>query len=83
MPLRLGLLSESGQEDVALVVDELARKRVIEAMTSPVVIIVENQPLADAEELFLGLIPDNDLFRAFQPDKEGVRSLLDRMAKPF
>ena len=53
LPLRLGLLSESGQEGIAAVMADLAAKRVGDAMTAPALVIREDHPLTEAVDLML------------------------------
>ena len=53
LPLRLGLLSESGQEGMAAVMNDLATKRVGEVMTAPALVIRQDQPLTEAVDLML------------------------------
>lgn len=177
LPLRLGLLAQSGQEGLEATMETLARKRVAETMTVPAETIVADRPLTEAVERMLtkelkrlpvvdgsgrlvgmlsrldifkivmrtspdweafraqdievknlrivgdilrrdtrtvladttldqviriidgndiqrvavvspegkllGIIADSDLLRFFQPDQEGLRSLLARLTQPF
>ena len=53
LPLRLGLLGESGQEGIASVMAHLATKRVGDAMTAPALVIRADQPLTEAVDLML------------------------------
>jgi CBS domain-containing protein len=53
MPMRIGLLAEAGEEELAPVVESLARKPAREAMTRPPVIIGEDKPVTDAVRLML------------------------------
>ena len=53
MPMRLGLLAESGQDRQEEVLAELARKTAGAIMTSPVIGIGEDQLLTEAVELML------------------------------
>ena len=53
MPLRLGLLAESGQDRREAVLAQLAKHRAEEAMTAPAITIAEDQPLAGAVDLML------------------------------
>lgn len=54
MPLRLGLLDQSGREGVEAVMEQLARRRVEEIMSAPPVVIDEDRPLGEAVDLMLG-----------------------------
>lgn len=177
LPLRLGLLAQSGQEGLEATMAALAARRVVECMTAPAQTIAADRPLAEAVERMLtkelkrlpvvdgsgrlvgmlsrldifkivmraspdweafraqdievknlrivadilrrdtrtvlaeasldqvigiidgndiqrvavvspegrllGIIADSDLLRYFQPDQEGLRSLLARMTQPF
>jgi CBS domain-containing protein len=53
LPLRLGLLSESGQEGIAAIMNQLDRQRVVEIMTKPATIIAEDRPLTEAVDTML------------------------------
>lgn len=53
LPLRLGLLSESGQESIASVMNQLDRQRVMDIMTKPAITIIEDQPLTKAVDIML------------------------------
>lgn len=53
LPLRLGLLAESDQNRLESVLNRLASRKAADAMTTPVVLIAEDRPLAEAVELML------------------------------
>ena len=53
MPLRLGLLAESDQEQLKTILDTLAHKKAEEIMTEPIIVIQEEEPLASAVEMML------------------------------
>jgi CBS domain-containing protein len=53
LPLRLGLLSESDEGRLEAVLHPLASRQAVEVMTTPVVTIAENRPLAEAVDLML------------------------------
>jgi len=53
LPLRLGLLAESDQNRLNAVLKRIESKQAAEVMTSPAVIISEDQPLAEAVDLML------------------------------
>ncbi|MBM9537916.1 DUF190 domain-containing protein [Desulfobulbus alkaliphilus] len=53
LPLRLGLLSASGRDDLEAIMHDLAQRRVAEAMSSPPVLIAEERPLTEAVERML------------------------------
>lgn len=53
LPLRLGLLSESDEGRLEAVLHPLASQQAIEVMTTPVVTIAENRPLAEAVDRML------------------------------
>jgi CBS domain-containing protein len=53
MPLRLGLLAASGQDDRDTVMAELDHRQVQEIMTTPAVTIEEDRPLTEAVDLML------------------------------
>jgi CBS domain-containing protein len=53
MPVRLGLLSAMGPENLDAVLQALAAKKVAEIMSRPVVTAAEDQPLAAAVDLML------------------------------
>jgi CBS domain-containing protein len=53
MPLRLGLLAESGRDRLESVLDQLALRKAAEVMTTPAVMIAEDRPLTEAVELML------------------------------
>lgn len=53
LPLRLGLLSESGQDGIEPVMIELARQRVMDIMTSPAVIVADDRSLTEAVDIML------------------------------
>jgi CBS domain-containing protein len=53
MPMRLGLLAESGREKVSIVLEALTRKQASEVMTQPAVIIAQDNLVTDAVKLML------------------------------
>jgi CBS domain-containing protein len=53
MPLRLGLLEESGQDRRESVLSRLALRKAFEIMTTPVVSIADDRPLTEAVDLML------------------------------
>lgn len=53
LPLRLGLLAATGQDDREAVLADLHRKQVRDIMTQPAITIGEEQPLTEAVELML------------------------------
>lgn len=53
LPLRLGLLAESGQDSIASIMNLLDRQRVRDIMTRPAVIIAENHSLVEAVDIML------------------------------
>ena len=53
MPLRLGLLAESEDAGLAMVMAALARQRVAAVMTSPAVTIAADRPLLEAVDLMV------------------------------
>jgi CBS domain-containing protein len=53
LPLRVGLLAESDRNRLDEVLTRMAAHRAAEVMTSPAVMIAENQPLSEAVELML------------------------------
>jgi CBS domain-containing protein len=53
LPLRLGLLAESDQDRLASVLNQLATRRAVDAMSTPAVMIAADRPLAEAVELML------------------------------
>ncbi len=53
LPLRLGLLAESGGEGVEATLNALADKRVGEIMTTPAITIAAERPLTEAVDLML------------------------------
>jgi CBS domain-containing protein len=53
MPMRIGLLAQSDQQELAAVLESLAPKRASEIMTKPAVIIEEEKLVADAVKLML------------------------------
>lgn len=76
MPLRLGLLAESGQGGVESVMQTLAKKRVGEIMTAPAVTIAQDRPLVAAVDLMLS----RDLKRLPAVDGQGrLTGMLSRL----
>jgi len=53
LPLRLGLLAESDHNRLESVLNRLASRKAADVMTTPVVVIAADQPLAKAVELML------------------------------
>jgi CBS domain-containing protein len=53
LPLRLGLLAESGHESISSLMNLLDRQRVRDIMTGPAVIIAEDRSLVEAVEIML------------------------------
>jgi CBS domain-containing protein len=53
LPLRLSLLADSDQNNRELLLDHLAGRQAFEIMTSPVIMIDQDRPLADAVDLML------------------------------
>jgi len=53
MPMRLGLLAESGSDKLGTVLDALAAKRAGDVMTAPVISIAQDQVVKDAVDLML------------------------------
>lgn len=53
LPLRLGLLAETDRNRLDGVLNQMAARRAAEVMTSPAVMIAEDQPLSAAVELML------------------------------
>ena len=53
LPLRLGLLAESDQNRLESFLSQLVSRNAAEVMTTPAVMIAEDQPLAEAVELML------------------------------
>lgn len=53
LPLRLGLLSESDQNRLESVLNQLASRKASEVMTTPALMIAADRPLAEAVELML------------------------------
>jgi CBS domain-containing protein len=53
LPLRLGLLEESDRDRRESFLDQLASRRAVEIMTTPVITIGRDRPLVDAVELML------------------------------
>ncbi len=53
LPLRLGLLAESGENRREAVLGLLASRRAAEVMTTPAIMIAEDRPLAEAVDLML------------------------------
>ncbi len=76
LPLRLGLVSESGQDRLESVLGQLDSVKVSEAMTSPAIIIAEDRPLAEAVDLMLA----RDVKRLPVVDGEGrLTGILSRL----
>ena len=53
LPLRLGLLSESDQNRLESVLNQLASRKATEVMTTPALMIAADRPLSEAVELML------------------------------
>lgn len=53
LPLRLGLLAESDQNDIETVLAKLASKTASEVMTRPAILIAEDSPLSEAVDMML------------------------------
>ena len=53
LPLRLGLLSESDQNRLESVLNQLASRKAAEVMTTPAFMIAADRPLSEAVELML------------------------------
>jgi CBS domain-containing protein len=53
LPLRLGLLAESGHDSLERLFERLADRQAAEVMTAPAVIISEDRPLSEAVERML------------------------------
>lgn len=76
LPLRLGLLTQSGQDGVESVMQKLALRNVKDAMTTPAVIVAEDQPLSQAVNLMLA----HDLKRLPVVDDAGrLSGMLSRL----
>lgn len=53
LPLRLGLLSKTGQDGIAPIMTLLDQKRVVDIMTKPAIIIADDRPLTEAVDIML------------------------------
>jgi CBS domain-containing protein len=53
LPLRLGLLAESDRDRRESILDHLSARQAADVMTSPIVMIAEDRPLAEAVDLML------------------------------